>query len=136
MPDKIALPFFITMSMLAIVAFGYVIYDINSISQSIADKQSAITYDSGTYYLLLLSVFWPASYIEYTGRTKGIEAVAPFASKLILFWFLATLLLANVIPWLVEHQFESHQYVACENPASITRVARGESLIYKKHSCD
>jgi hypothetical protein len=136
MPAKFPVYFLMAMSALALVAFVYVIYDIVSISQAIAANQTAIAYDSGTYYLLLLSVFWLFSYIEYTGRKKGLNAVKSYATKSILIWFLVTLLLANVIPWLVEHQFEANQYIACENPASTTQVGRGESLIYKKHSCD
>jgi hypothetical protein len=136
MPAKFTLYFFIAMSVMALIAFVYVIYDITSISMAIAENHDNIAYDSGTYYLLLISVSWPLWHIEYKGRNKGVEAVASYASKLVIIWFLVTLVLANVIPWLVEHQFEMHQYVACEDPEVITNVGRGESLIYKKHSCD
>jgi len=128
--------FLFAMSVAALFAVVYALYDAISVINAITNNQNIIPYDSGIYYLLLLSVFWLMSFIEYTGRKNGLESVSTYAGKSIVIWFLATLLLANIIPWYLQHEFDTHEYFACHDPAEINRVTRGESFIMKKGACE
>lgn len=116
----------------AVAGAAYVIYDIISISNAIANQQAVIPFDSGSAYLLLISVTWPCMYIELSSRIRGITSITKNSTKVIVIWFLATILLANVIPWYLKYEFSRNGYLACKDPAEISRLARGESIIYKK----
>lgn len=124
------------LSIAALFAVAYILYDAITIINAISNSQNIIQYDSGVYYLLLLSVFWLMSFIEYKGRKNGLESVSSYTGKSIIIWFLVTLLLANIIPFYWQHKFESHGYTACHDPEEINRVARGDSFVMMKGTCE
>ncbi|KKO45284.1 hypothetical protein WG68_11205 [Arsukibacterium ikkense] len=123
---------FIGLNLLACMAVGYLGYDIYRVEQAIRLQAEIISYDSGNSFLLLSSVFWLFSLIQFLGLRKSKSIVFKRANEFVLAWFIATLVIAYSIPQLQKSRFEKASYVACDNPRSISRVSRGKSLIYVK----
>lgn len=128
MQVKLIYCFFVILGLAAIV---YVTYDIIAISNAVARHQATISYDSGTYYIILFSISWPCLYIEVSARIKGPNTITNNATLVLLIWLIAALLLANVIPRCIEYKLDNHGYKACKDPSQINRRALGQSLIFK-----
>lgn len=117
-------------NLIALVALGYVVYELVYVNTSIADQQLSIRYVTGTSYMLLMSIFFLFSVVEYAGAKKRFSWLLRHASQLVIGWFVLTLVLAFLIPFVMQNRLEKAGYVGCENPRVISRVSRGESLIY------
>lgn len=126
--------FFWTMNVAALFAVVYVFYDISKIMNSIRNDEPAIPYDSGTYYLLILTVFWLFTYLEYKGLREGLAAVRKSMNKAVTIWFAITVILGFVIPLKLEDRFETSGYQAAPNPDEISRISIGRSIIYTKRA--
>lgn len=136
MRNKSYLYFFWAMNIAALVATLYLINDFVSIMNAISKDKTAIQYDSGAYYMLILTVFWIFTYIEYKGLKKGLASVKKHMNKAFIIWFSITILLGFFIPWYLDNRFEKYEYRPCPDPAEIHRISIGKSFIYKKGSCD
>jgi hypothetical protein len=135
MDKKTAQILFVVFNILAILAVGYCIVDYIDISQAIDDKLPAIPFDTGTYYLLLMSVFWVLAVVQILGVRNKSNSAPKWAGAWLLGWFIFCLLLANVIPYQLTQSLIASGYVPCDNPAEISRVSRGESNIYQLDTC-
>lgn len=67
MTQKSAQVIFIIFNFLAIFSVTYAAYDFINITSAVKKQEEIIPFDSGTYYLLLMSVFWLLSVIQYAG---------------------------------------------------------------------
>ncbi|MCG8427117.1 MAG: hypothetical protein MI754_07170 [Chromatiales bacterium] len=122
-------------NILAFPAVIYAIYTAVAVHQGIRQGDEAIPLDTGTYYLLLLSIFWIFTIIEIAGRKGNGKSVQHWAGPLVLGWFIGGLALANIIPYWLEQSLTDAGYIPCHDPAEISRVSRGESLIYQNRPC-
>lgn len=122
---------FVILNMLAVLAVSYAIYDFVSIYTAIDAGIPQISFDSGTYYLFLASIFWIFAVIQILGK-KGEGRSLKFASLFVVAWFVAMLLLANVLPYYLQNRFEQAGYTPHDNPREISRVAKGKNMIYIK----
>ena len=132
MSPKTAQLTFIGLNLLACLAVGYLGYDIYRVEHALQQRAEVIAYDSGVSFLLLSSVLWSLSLIQYMGLRQSNNIIYQHASMFLVTWFVATLVIAYSIPQLQKSRFEKASYVACDNPKSISRVSRGKSLIYVK----
>jgi hypothetical protein len=107
---------------------------VNVLSALIAQENS-ISFDTGIYYYLLITVFWLFLFIESFGKKDIIQRHKNKLSLVIVGWFIATLLLAFFIPRYISHQLEASGYTACADPREISRVTPGKKLIYKRNEC-
>ncbi|WP_372625389.1 hypothetical protein [Arsukibacterium sp.] len=123
---------FIGLNLLACLAISYLGYDIYRVEYALQQRAEVIAYDSGISFLLLSSVIWALSFIQYMGLRQSKNIVCKHASMFLVAWFVATLVIAYSIPQLQKSRFSKASYVACDNPKSISRISRGESLIYVK----
>lgn len=123
---------FIGLNLMACLAVGYLGYDIYRVEHALQQRAEVIAYDSGVSFLLLSSVLWALSLIQYMGLRQSNNIIYQHASMFLVAWFVATLVIAYSIPQLQKSRFETASYVACDNPRSISRVSRGKSLIYVK----
>jgi hypothetical protein len=126
----------VIINLLAIPAVGYAIYVFFSVKHAIANNEPQIPFDSGVFYYLLASIFWIFSIIQYAGLRGGKAYVPKFAAPLAVGWFVAMLILANVIPYFLEKSLEDAAYVKCKDIREISRVSRGESSVFKKGGCE
>lgn len=136
MNPKLAQILFIFFIILAVPVVGYAVYDFYSVKTALANGEPQIPFDSGTYYLLLGSIFWVLGFIQVVGKRNADSKVLKYASPMLIVWFITVLALANVIPYYLESNLEGAGYVKCDDPSEISRVSRGKSSIYKKEKCE
>lgn len=138
MNQKTAIFFVILFDIISIAAIGYAIYDFSSVTEAIIRNELTIPFDTSTYYLLLMSSLLVLSLLQYFSRKKSKLSVfvTIYGNKILIGWFLGTLLLANLIPYYIQSTFDKNGYIACHDPAEISRAGGGESLIYVKSGCE
>ncbi|SEA80273.1 hypothetical protein [Alkalimonas amylolytica] len=130
MKPKTAQLVFVFLNILAVFAVGYLVYDICRVEQALQQQQPVIAYDSGVSAVLLMSIFWLLSLVQYTGLKHKTSIIYRHAGLLLMGWFIGSVIIAYLIPFAQKNRFEYAGYFPCSNPASISRVARGSSLIY------
>lgn len=129
MKPKTAQLVFVFLNILAFFAVAYLVYDIYRVEQAL-QQQPVIEYDSGISALLLMSIFWLLSLVQYTGLKHKTSVIYRHAGLLLMGWFIGSVIVAYLIPFVQKNRFEHAGYFSCSNPASISRVSRGSSLIY------
>jgi len=135
MSQRMAKLVFLIINILSVFAVAYAIYDFIDVITAIEVNQKNIPFDSGTYYLLLISVSWVLSIIQYSGIKNKKSWFVEHGNQVTVYWFVLMLLLANLIPYYLTNKLEDAGYVKCDDLAEISRVAKGESSIYKKSEC-
>jgi len=136
MTQKTAQVIFIIFNILAIFSVTYALYDFINITSAVKKQEEIILFDSGTYYLLLMSVFWVLSLIQYAGLKNKLASLLKYANQALLAWFLMMILLANLIPGYLSDKLEAAGYTKCDDPREISRVSKGESSFYIKSGCE
>ena len=121
---------FIAFNIIAVMAVVYVVYDLITVNAAIENLKPTVRYVTGTSYMLLMSVFFLFSAIEYAGAKNKLLWVRSYSNQLVIGWFIATLIFAYFIPVVMQSRLEKAGYVACDNPQVISRVSRGKSLIF------
>lgn len=121
---------FLLFNLIAVLAVAYVVNDIIAVTSGLAEQWSVIPLDTGISYLLLMSIFWLLSLIQFVGRRNKQHFVIRWSNQLVIGWFIATLLLAYVIPLILQQQLRQAGYIACDDPQVVSRVSRGASLIF------
>lgn len=134
MNPKVAQSIFVALNIFSIFAVAYVAYDFIDVSSAVKKKEDFIPFDTGAYYLLLMSVFWVFSVIQYAGINNKYSNILKHANQIVVFWFVLMLALANLIPYYLTNKLDEAGYKKCKDPAEISRVAKGESLVYIKSS--
>lgn len=104
--------------------------DIVSVTSELAVKQPVIPLDIGIGYLLLMSVFWLLSLVQFVGRRNKQHFVIRWSNQQGIGWFIATLLLAYFIPVLLQGRLQQAGYIPCDDPQVVSRISRGASLIF------
>jgi len=137
MNQKTAQIIFVVFNLLALPIAAFTVYEFYTVNAAIGQKKEVIYFDSGTYYLLLITVFWVMSAIQYTGKnsTRGMKLVKKYAGLILIGYFIGMLILANVIPYYFQSKFTQSGYYPCDDPKEISRMARGSSIIYSKVAC-
>lgn len=135
MDKKTAQIIFVVLNIIAVPAVGYGIYDYISVSSAIAQGSNIIPFDSGTYYLFLMSLFWVLSIIQMIGLKNPQQQPPRYSNQIVIFWFVAMLIVANLIPYNLQQKFEMAGYTKCDDPREISRISRGESSVYTKKAC-
>ena len=136
MTQKTAQIIFVIFNLLAILAVAYAAYDFISVSDAIEIGEKIVPFDSGTYYLLLMSLFWVLSIIQYAGLKNKHARLLKHGNQFLVGWFLFMLLLANLIPNYLSNKLEDAGYIECVDPKEISRVSKGKSSLYIKGSCE
>lgn len=116
---------------------GYTVYVFYSNYTAINAHKQTIPMDSGTYYLLLMSLFWLLAIIQYMGQKneRGKRWVGKYAGATLIFWFIGNLILANLLPYYLQNKAENLGYIKCDDPREINRTARGASYIFTTTGC-
>lgn len=135
MTGKTAQKIFIIFNLLAFVAVGYAVSDFIFVLSSIRAEQDVIPFDTGVFYLLLMSIFWVMSIIQFSGHRNEQSKILKYANQLAIGWFLFMMLLANLVPYYLTLKLEDAGYVGCDDPKEISRVGRGESYLYIRQDC-
>jgi len=71
-----------------------------------------------------------------TGKHKDPRRVARYANPLLVAWFIACLLLANIVPRYLTKTLENASYNECKDPREVSRLFPGGSHIYTKLTCE
>lgn len=124
------------LAFLGLAAVGYLVYDFVQVKSSIEEGRPSIYFDTGTYYLVLGSVFPLLAAIQIIGKNKDGQRVARYANPLLVVWFIASLLLAIIVPRYLTKTLENASYTACVDPREISRLFPGRSYIYTKLTCE
>ncbi len=124
------------LAFLGLAAVGYLVYDFVHVKLSIEEGRPSVYFDTGTYYLALASVFPVLVVIQITGKNKDPQRVARYASPLLVVWFIACLLLANIVPRYLTKTLENASYNECKDPREVSRLFPGGSYIYTKLTCE
>lgn len=136
MTQKTAQIIFLAFNFIAILAVAYAVYDFIRVTAAVDRSEEVLPFDSGTYYLLLMSVFWVLSIIQYVGLKNKHARLVKYSNQILIGWFLSMLLLANLIPNYLSNKIEDAGYIKCIDPREISRVSKGESILYIKGSCE
>jgi len=130
MNQKLAQTIFVVLNVLSVCAVAYVVYDFFNVITAIEVEAELVPFDSGTYYFLLMSVFWVLSVIQYVGLKNKHAKMLKFGNQILVFWFVMMILLANIIPYYLVNKLEVAGYMKVKDPREISRVAKGESSFY------
>ncbi|WP_040551947.1 hypothetical protein [Rheinheimera nanhaiensis] len=130
MSPKVAQRVFLLFNLVAVLVVAYVVRDIVNVTSELAGKQPVIPLDTGIGYLLLMSVFWLLSLVQFVGRRNKQHFVIRWSNQLVIGWFMATLLLAYFIPALLQERLQQAGYIPCDDPQVVSRISRGASLIF------
>jgi hypothetical protein len=119
----------------AIPACIYPIYDSIVIIKKINDDAQTLGFDTGSFYLLFMSLMITIKVVEWLSvKNKGGFA-AQHAGVILLSNFITVAILAPVLSFGMVWHLESSGYVKCADPTSISRISRGESYIFKFKNC-
>ena len=137
MSPRVAKLVFIGLVLISIPVGLYPLWMIYQLTESVTARASVIRLDTGLFYCLLATVFWPMYWLESTSSRKDADSASPscLTAKFIVAWFVVVLVVVNGLIYTAESALESRGYTACKNPLSINRTSRGESLIYSLHGC-
>jgi len=130
MSPKVAQSVFLLFNLIAVLAVAYVVHDIVNVTSELAGKQPVIPLDTGISYLLLMSVFWLLSLVQFVGRRNKQHFIIRWSNQLVISWFITTLLLAYFIPVLLQGRLQQAGYIPCDDPQVVSRISRGASLIF------
>ena len=120
------------LDLLALAGVLWCVQDFMRVQSALASGASPIPLDSAIYDLLMGSVLWLMTGIQIVGLKRGQTAVARWASPVILAWFAATLVLANVLPDRLADTPTAAGYHAIDDPREISHVSRGASVVFVK----
>ena len=134
MNQKTAQIIFIIFNILALFAVGYAVNDLLFVLSSIKEQSNVIPFDTGTYYLLLMTVFWVLSIIQYFGIRNKQSKMLKHGGLVVIGWFVFTLLLANAFPYYLTNKLEKAGYERRDDPNEISRVSRGASYLYVREN--
>lgn len=130
MSPTVAQRVFLLFNLLAVLAVVYAVHDIVSVASKLIKQEPLIPLDTGISYLLLMSVFWILSLIQFIGLRNKQHFILKWSNQLVISWFIAALLLAYVIPLMLQQQLNRAGYMPCKDPQVVSRVSRGASLIF------
>ena len=136
MSPRTAQVVFIVFNILAIFAVAYVLKNYIEVNNAISGKVPVIPFDTGTYYLLLMSVFWWMSVLQFVGSRNGKSSLLKYGNQILVVWFVLMLMLANMIPFSITNKMETAGYVKCEDSREISRVSKGESSYFTLGGCN
>jgi len=114
---------------------GYAINDFITVNSAISARALEIPYDSGTYYLFLIAIFWIFTILHWSGILQTEHKLKRYSSTILVAGFACLLILANGLNYYVSHHFESAGYIECDDPTEISRISKGESSIYRLNGC-
>lgn len=135
MTEKNAQIIFVILNFVAVILVLMALNEFLSIFSALKVKASRIPFDGGVYYLLLMSVFWLMSIIQFYGKRNKQSFWYKHASKIIITWFVFCLILANVIPVYLKNKLSGAGYTECVSPDYIPRATNYESLIFVLGPC-
>lgn len=136
---------FILFVLIAIPASIYPFLEAGEALTALSKNENEIYFDTGVFYLFLMSSMIVMGCMEMLARVSATEGkqtspliinlgevTKKYASKILIGWFLFTLVVANVAPIYVNYELENAGYQSCHDPREISRVSPGKSLIYLK----
>ncbi len=137
MDQKSAQIVFVIFNLLAIPVVIFAFYEYFQVNAAMVRKDEVIPFDTGTYYLLLASIFWVMWVIQYIGKRdeSGARFVDKYANFILIGWVIGILVLANLVPYYLQEKIHKLGYIACDDPREISRIAKGASILYSKAGC-
>jgi len=135
MPVALAQGVFVLFNVLALPLVVYALYEPVRIITALHAGTDPISVDSGTQYLILMSVFWPMFGLQIAGLKGRLGFVGRWGSKILIGWFIACLIIATLLPVGLHSLLEKSGYSVCPDPAEFSRLSVGDSLVYVKHAC-
>jgi len=146
MNPRLANIIFTFFALCSVPATLFPFYETSIVLDKIREKSEVIPYNTGSYYLTLMSVFWPLIFIIIADKLSQpenkkaphlINRLAISAKEklfsVIVGWFLVCLVLANLAPFIVKKTLEINDYNPCRDPEEISSFSRGRSFIYIMH---
>lgn len=119
-------------SLLALFGTVWCLQDFLRVHDAMQEGTDTIPFDSGRYYVLLTTVFWVLTLIQYVGLKRGVAAISGWAAPVTIAWFAGTLALAHFVPNHLIDDLTSAGYKAVDDPREVSRISRGTSLIFVK----
>ena len=119
-------------NLLALAGAVWCVQDFIRVRYAIQAGMDSIPFDSGRYYVLLATVFWVLTLIQYVGLKRGVAAISGWAAPATIVWFAGTLALAYFVPSFMSDELTSAGYHAVDDPSEVSRISRGASLIFVK----
>ncbi len=135
MSARVSQALFILFNLLAIPVVIFAIYDIVLVFDGVRTESEIIPLDTGSQYLLLISVFWVLACLQFAGMRGFTGFVKRWGSMIVIAWFIICLVVAGLMPIGLRSMLEKAGYKPCQDTAYVSRISRGDSLIYVKSSC-
>ena len=135
MSNRVGFYTIVGFNILSVPIVYYTVYTGLEVLESLHNKEPQILFDNGLFYYLLITIFWLFFIIELLGYTKYIGRIKEWLAPAIIGWFGITLLLAILLPEILHQKFVSAGYHACDDPAEISRISKGENVIYTLSTC-
>ena len=135
MNPKTASVIIVFFNLIGFLLVGYAINDFITVTSAINSETLEIPYDSGTYYLFLIAIFWIFTMLHWSGLLRTGHKLQRYSSTILIAGFVCLLILANGLNYYVSDRFERAGYIECEDTTEISRISKGESSIYRLNGC-
>lgn len=121
---------------LSVVAVWFVLSDFYQARSQLQDGAELVVVDTGLFYLLVLSVFWPIFAAELIGRRVArARLVKPLTITLVV-WFVASASLAHLLGAELQGHARKLGYSVCPHPDDRYRTFLGKTLMLSSGPCE
>ncbi|MDH5409596.1 MAG: hypothetical protein OEZ33_09000 [Gammaproteobacteria bacterium] len=135
MTQKQAQIIFIILNISAFFFIWAYVSEIISILTALAEKKPRIPFEYGVFYFFIATIFWLLAIIQYYGKRDKNSFWYKYAGKLLVYWFVFCLLLANAVPIYIKNKISNAGYAECQNPNHSPRALNYGSLVFILGKC-
>lgn len=132
MPKTFGFWFIAGVCLLSFPLLYFFVWDpVNDLLIAMELQKDSIEFDSGSFYYLLITVFWLFLLIEIFGHSRIVQKHKDKLSLIIIGWFAVSLIISFMAPYTLNQKLDRAGYSACTDPSEISRISPGRKLIYK-----
>jgi len=122
--------------LLSLLALYWGWFELNEVLRLANNKSKSIKVDTGIFYVLLGSILIPGFIMDFVGNDNNRDLILKYAGAILMIWFIASLVLANILPMWLESHVENKGYILCATRDRMSIMDRGHEVIYQLPPCD
>lgn len=136
MSSRLASSMLTLLLVLSVVAVWFVLTDFYQCRSQLDDGAELVVVDTGLFYLLVLSVFWPIFAADLIGRRVAPGRLAKPLTLLLVIWLLGSASLAHLLGTELQDDARESGYSVCPHPDDQYRTFWGKTLVFSLGSCE
>lgn len=121
---------------LSFAGVWFVLTDFYQARSQLQDGVELVVVDTGLFYILVLSVFWPIFAAELIGRRVAPGRLAKPLTIVLVIWFVGSASLAYLLGAKLQGDADASGYSVCLHPDDRYRTFLGKTLVFSLDSCE